>query len=95
MKKFKFADDVDVAIRRDWLGNTPLHELAYDGNIEVLTHKSVDIVKNKFGETPLHYLAMVGQIEILKHKSVDVVKSNNGDTPRDKYNRFLKQKDRK
>jgi len=90
MKQFKFADDVDVVIEGDWFGNTPLHLLAYDGNIVVLKHKSVDVVKNKFGQTPLHILAMEGKIEVLSHKSVDVVKCNNGQTPRDIYNLHLK-----
>jgi len=52
MKQFKFDVDVDVAINGNWFGDTPLHLLAESGNIEVLKHPSVDVVKNINGETP-------------------------------------------
>jgi len=98
MKKFKFADDVDVVIWGDKFGDTPLHYLARTGKIEVLKHKSVATVKNIYGNTPLHELARTGKIEVLKHKSVDIVKNNLGKTPLRflalyLYNRHLRDKE--
>ena len=36
---------------------------ARKGNIEVLNHKDVSVVKNNFGSTPLHYLARNGKVK--------------------------------
>jgi len=52
----------DLVDKVDEYGYTPLHELAYAGVIAVLSHPSVDIVKDGAGVTPLHDLAHWGHL---------------------------------
>jgi len=53
MKKFKFADDVDVV--NNIYGDTPLHRLALRGNAEAISHPSFDVVMDIHGQTPRDY----------------------------------------
>jgi len=58
-----------------------IFEEALKGNLVVLNHKDVSVIKDCEGETPLHYLARKEKVEVLKHKDVSVVKDNEGWTP--------------
>ncbi len=59
--KSDLVDKDKVKDKYDW---TPLHLLARRGVKEVLSHPSVDKVRNDLGDTPLHFLAYWGYITI-------------------------------
>ena len=58
-----------------------IHEQARKGNVDVLSHPSVDIMMCGDEWTPLHTLARSGFLEVLKHPSVDKVVDSMGRTP--------------
>ena len=59
-----------------------IFEEAKKGNLEVLKHKDVLVVKDSEGWTPLHWLlAKAEKVEVLNHKDISVVKDNWGFTP--------------
>jgi len=58
-----------------------IFEEAKKGNIEVLNHKDISIVKNEHGCTPLHFLSEKGKVEALNHKDISVVKDMDDETP--------------
>ncbi len=89
------SDLVDKVKDND--GETPLHELAWNGIKDVLDYPSVDQVKDNYSKTPLHILAWNGVKEVLNHPSVDKVKNQNGDTPLHilAYRGYLTQEDLK
>ncbi len=73
------SDFVDKV--KDNYGWTPLHELAYRGVKETLSHPSVDTIKDNDDWTPLHFLAWNGIKDVLSHPSVDKVKDRYNRTP--------------
>ena len=66
-------EDPRVTTIKDQMGRTPLHYLAYSGNIEVLKHPQVATLASEedyTGITPLFALAVAGKTEVLEYPDV-------------------------
>jgi len=71
--------NVDKAVDSD--GWTPLHELAYKGVKEVLSHPSVDKVKDRWELAPIQWLAEKETKKTWNHPAIDKIKDRCGRTP--------------
>jgi hypothetical protein len=78
---FERAEKGDISIMedprattiKDKRGRTPLHYLAYNGNVEVLKHPQVATLASKEDDsrvTPLFALAVAGKVEVLEYPDV-------------------------
>ncbi len=90
VKKY-LAEGADTNRQAGQWGNTPLHEAAFWGHVEIvklLTREEVDVdAKDYYGCTPLHDAAEYGHLEIaelLINKATDVnARAEDGNTPLD------------
>jgi hypothetical protein len=75
VKRLLSIRNINVNVKDDYSGWTPLHWATYNGHIEIarlLLQNEADVnAKDKDGRTPLHRTAWYGQIDILFHLLVE------------------------
>jgi len=57
-----------------------LFQKARVGDVSILTHPDVSVIKDTYGNTPIHILAYKGKVEVLTHKDASISKDIGGDT---------------
>ena len=69
VKRLLSIRNINVNVKDDWRGSTPLHLAAYNGHIEIarlLLQNGAEVnAKSNYGRTPLHCSAYRGHVDIL------------------------------